>query len=69
VITAARQRRAHDEVRSLGNDVLHDEWRPVSEDEYEQAHHYVQRVIEDFYDHRAEVETLLVAKGRIAAGS
>jgi hypothetical protein len=30
VITAPRERRAHSEVRVLGNDVLHDEYRPVS---------------------------------------
>lgn len=65
VITAARQRRAHDDVRSLGNDILHDEWRPVDATEYEAAHHYVLRILEDFYDHRQEVELVLKAKGRI----
>ncbi|MEJ1126153.1 DUF4145 domain-containing protein [Variovorax sp. CCNWLW225] len=29
VITEPRRRRAHDEVRVLGNDVLHDEWREI----------------------------------------
>jgi hypothetical protein len=67
VITGARQKRAHDDVRSLGNDILHDEWRPVDADEYGGAHHYVQRIIEDFYDSRAEVEALLIEKGRLAA--
>jgi hypothetical protein len=69
VITAARQRRAHDDVRSLGNDILHDEWREVTPEEYESAHHYVLRVLEDLYDTRAEVEALLVEKGRIEAPS
>ena len=65
VITASRQQRAHDEVRDLGNDVLHDEWRPVDEGEYDSSHLYTQRVIEDFYDSRAQVEAVLKAKGRI----
>jgi hypothetical protein len=65
VITAARRQRAHDEVRVLGNDVLHDEWRKVSEDEYELAHHYVQRILEDLYDHRGEVEATLRLAGRL----
>jgi Domain of unknown function (DUF4145) len=65
VITAARQRRAHDEVRSLGNDILHEEWRPVSGEEYRVAHHYVLRILEDFYDQRAEVEKLLHEKKRL----
>jgi len=61
VITAARQQRAHDEVR----DLLHDDWRQVEEAEYNSSHLYTQRVIEDFYDSRAQVEATLKAKGRI----
>jgi hypothetical protein len=66
VITAARSRRAHEDIRVLGNDVLHDDWREVSEEEYEQAHHYAQRILEDFYDDRASVEATLTDKGRLA---
>ena len=65
VITAARQQRAHDDIRVLGNDVLHDEWREVKEDEYAQAHHYTQRILEDFYDDRATTVKLLTTKGRL----
>jgi len=65
VITAARQKRAHDDVRVLGNDVLHEPWREVSPDEYAAARFYVHRIVEDFYDTRAEVEAILMAKGRI----
>ena len=65
VITEARRKRAHDDVRVLGNDVLHDEWREVKPEEVEAAHHYVQRIAEDFYDDRPIVEALLKAKGRI----
>jgi Domain of unknown function (DUF4145) len=55
VITQARKRRAHDEVRVLGNDVLHDEWQPVREEDVNAARHYSQRVLEDFYDDRDSV--------------
>jgi len=64
IITSARRQRAQDLIRTLGNDVLHDEWRVVSRQEVEDAHHYVARVIEDFYDDRATVETVLSEKGR-----
>ncbi len=65
VITAARQKRAHDDIRVLGNDVLHEEWRAVTEEEYTAAHLYGQRIIEDFYDSRAEVEQILRQAGKI----
>jgi hypothetical protein len=64
-ITTARSRRAHEDVRVLGNDILHDEWRAVTQDEYDQAHHYTQRILEDLYDDRATVVALLTEKGRI----
>jgi hypothetical protein len=65
VITAARRQRAHDDIRVLGNDVLHDDWRVVTEDEYAAAHLYVQRIVEDFYDQRPQVEAILRAAGKI----
>jgi hypothetical protein len=67
VITQARQKRAHDDIRSLGNDVLHDDWREVLNEEVEDSHLYTQRILEDLYDDRATVEAVLVAKGRLAA--
>lgn len=65
VITGARRQKAHDEIRVLGNEVVHDEWRAVTEEEVTSARHYAQRVLEDFYDDRSSVESLLVSKGRI----
>lgn len=47
--------------------MLHEEWREVTEDEFDQAHHYAQRILEDFYDDRPSVEALLIEKGRIKA--
>jgi len=64
VITQARRQRAHDEIRVLGNDVLHDEWRPVPVEDVEASRHYVQRLLEDFYDDRASALTVLRGKGR-----
>jgi hypothetical protein len=55
VITSARKSKAHEEIRVLGNDVLHDEWRAISLEDVEAAHHYVQRILEDFYDDRESV--------------
>jgi hypothetical protein len=43
----------------LGNDVLHDDWREVLPGEYEDAHKYTQRILEDFYDDRPTVEARL----------
>jgi len=65
VITDARRKRAHDDIRSLGNDVLHDDWRDVTGDEVENSHRYTQRILEDFYDDRPTVEALLTAKHRL----
>ena len=64
VITQARKTRAQENIGVLGNDILHDDWREVKQDEYEEAHHYAQRILEDLYDDRTTVETILKAKGR-----
>jgi Arc/MetJ-type ribon-helix-helix transcriptional regulator len=64
IITEARQQRAHQNIRVLGNDVLHDDWREVLPDEYEGAHKYTQRILEDFYDDRPTVVARLTARGR-----
>lgn len=64
VITASRQRRAHEEIRVLGNDVLHDEWHEIPMEDVEAAHHYCQRILEDFYDDRESVLKILRGAGR-----
>jgi len=66
IITDARRKRAHDEIRSLGNDVLHDDWRVVDDAEVEESHRYMQRILEDFYDDRPTVEAILRAKGKLS---
>ena len=65
VITAARKQKAHDDIRVLGNEVVHDEWRAVTEDEVTSALHYAQRVLEDLYDDRGSVEAVLQDKKRL----
>jgi hypothetical protein len=65
VLTEARSRRAHENIRVLGNDILHDQWRVVSSEEFDDAHGYCQRILEDFYDDRPTVESILKGKGRI----
>jgi hypothetical protein len=67
VITAARKQKAHDDIRVLGNEVVHDEWRAVTEEEVESALHYAQRILEDLYDDRISVEQILIAKGKMKA--
>lgn len=69
VITEARRKRAHEDIRVLGNDVLHDEWRQVTEQEVAAAHQYTARILEDFYDDRPSVEKILVAKTRIVGSA
>lgn len=52
-------------MKSLGDEVLHHAWRAVGETEAEEAHHYVQRILEDLYDDRETVlEVLRPAKER-----
>jgi len=63
---ATKERRlAHDNIRLLRNDVLHDEWRVVTEDEFDQAHRYAQRILEDLYDDRPSVDAILKVKSRM----
>lgn len=65
LITESRKSRAHEDIRSLGNDVLHEPWRPVDDVSVEVAHKFTQRVIEDFYDDRATAKKLLQDKGKL----
>lgn len=65
VITPTRKLKAHEEIRVLGNDVLHDEWHAISLDDVEAAHQYVQRILEDFYDDRKSVLAQLRKAGRV----
>lgn len=65
IITDSRTQKAHNEVRALGNDILHDEWKEVTEEGFAIAYHYCQRIIEDFYDDRSTVENILKEKSRI----
>ena len=65
VIAEARRKRAHQDIRVLGNDVLHDKCREIKEEDVEPAHKYSQRILEDFYDDRNSVLTQLREKKRV----
>jgi hypothetical protein len=65
VITASRRKRAHDEIRTLGNDVLHEEWREVTPSEVKTAKEYAAYLLHDFYDDRVTVLALLRDKKRV----
>ena len=69
LITASRRTRVHEDIRTLGNDVLHDEWHPVDDSAVALARRFTQRTIEDFYDDRPTAEKILREKGRLPAGS
>jgi hypothetical protein len=59
VITDAIKMRAREKPLALGNDVLHEPWREVGEKEYQEARHYVAKVIDAFYDDRKTVLEVL----------
>lgn len=66
-ITLPRKAKAHGEIRLLANDVLHEEWREVTEDEFNSARHYAQRILEDLYDDRPLIRQQLIEKKKIPA--
>ncbi|MHA1482850.1 MAG: DUF4145 domain-containing protein [Candidatus Heimdallarchaeaceae archaeon] len=66
IITKSRQQRVHNNIRILGNDVLHEDWREIRPDEVNDSHRYAQRILEDFYDDRKLVESILIQKKRIS---
>jgi hypothetical protein len=65
ILTQVRKKRAHNEIRVLGNDVLHEEWHSVPKEDVEVVRHYTQRILEDFYDDRETVIEQLKEKGRL----
>ncbi|MFW2572122.1 DUF4145 domain-containing protein [Legionella sp. 29fVS95] len=67
VITESRKKRAHEEIRVLGNDILHEEWKEISKEDVELTKHYCQRILEDFYDDRPSVEAILLKANRIVS--
>jgi Arc/MetJ-type ribon-helix-helix transcriptional regulator len=67
LITQARKRRAHEDVRVFANDIVHDDWREVSSEDYEVARQYVTWILRDFYDDRETVERQLENAGRLAS--
>ncbi len=66
IITESRKKRAHEEIRVLGNDILHDEWKEIFREDVELTRNYCQRILEDFYDDRTSVEAILLEAKRIS---
>lgn len=67
VIPIPLREKAKTIVKFLGDNVMHKEWRAVTEDEFEEAHHYTQRILEAFYDDTEEVKKVIKNAGRAIA--
>jgi len=65
VITKVRMEKAQNEIRVLGNDVLHDEWMEIEVGSVLESRHYCQRILEDLYDERSTVELILKKAKRL----
>lgn len=65
VIHRSRQKRAHQDIRVLGNDVLHDDWKEIASEDVEAARHFSQRILEDLYVDRDVIEEILNEHGRL----
>lgn len=64
IITVPLTKRAEEVVKVLGDDVLHHEWREVTEEEFRSSHTYVQKILDAFYEYPEEVKKELEEKGR-----
>ncbi|TSC86706.1 MAG: hypothetical protein G01um10147_787 [Microgenomates group bacterium Gr01-1014_7] len=65
VITLVLKRQISDVVKVLGDEVLHQSWREVTEEEFELAHEYTQNILKNFYDYPDTVAEILKEKGRL----
>ncbi len=65
IISAALSKKAHDKIKILGDDVLHEDWREVAPGEAEESLNYALRILEAFYDDRETVFSILKSKKRI----
>ena len=50
LIAGARKRHAHENVRVLGTDFIHEEWREITKEEFEEAREYAQGILKDIYE-------------------
>lgn len=67
LITRVLKNKTVEVVKSLGDTVLHKEWRQIKESEYEEAHQYTKQIIEEFFSDPKEVLKLLMDVGRLDA--
>jgi len=66
VIHVARIKRAETDIKVLGDEVVHRDWREISTDEAMMVLTYTSQIIQDLYQDRDTVEGLLKEKGRIS---
>lgn len=67
LITRVLKNKTEQVVKSLGDTILHKEWRKISEAEYEEAHQYTRQIIEEFFSDPREVLKLIMEAGRLDA--
>lgn len=65
VLTSARGERAKNDIKVLGDEVVHRDWREVTDEEVKNALQYALWIIRDLYDDRATTEEILQTKGRL----
>ena len=65
VLMIARGERAKNDIKVLGDEVVHREWREISDEEVFKALEYTLWIIRDFYDGRDTIERVLKQKNRI----
>lgn len=65
MITKARATQVHRDVRTLGNEVVHDDWKEVLSADFYVAWEFAGRLIEDFYGDRDSVLLSLIELGRL----
>lgn len=65
ILTKAREKQVHDDIKVLGDEVVHRPWREISKEEVESSLKYVLWIIHDLYDDRSTVEAELQRLGRL----
>lgn len=65
LFTRVLKNKTENVVKTLGDTILHREWRKITESEYNEAHQYTKQLIDAFYSDPKEVLVLLMEAGRL----
>jgi Domain of unknown function (DUF4145) len=65
IINESRRLQVDHNIRLLGNDIVHDDWREVTHEEYESALTYATWILNDLYADRPTVESQLLHLKRL----